>query len=1025
MKIRILPVVLLLVTLIFTQQGAGMTYQKISLNGQWQIEPGKEMPERFNYLIPVPALADAAEPELSWQDYEYFWYRKEFELGRETDFRNIYLQLEQVKYGTQVWLNGKLVGGDIPCYTSQEFDLTPFIKRKGSNVLLIRVGVKSTLPKESAVGNDFEKVSFIPGIWGDVWLHLYGQSRFQWTRIIPDIQNGSVQIHSELQNFSSRPQQTDVRYVVREKKSGRVVNSFEEKNVLLKTDRETILETNIPVKDFRLWSPEHPFLYVLEATIAAGGKIAHRQIIPFGMRRFEIRKGDFYLNGKRRVLFGSNIAFHRMLSDQTRGTLPWNAQWIKKALVDIPKAHNMFFFRFHLGHAYNRWYDLADEYGIMLQDEWMSWQISGSAEQIRKEFTQWVKENINHPSIVIWDPLNESENKEVTEKIVPDLKKIDPTRPWEIVDFNEDHPYIYSLGPVLNKKKFGFSRSITDLRDSPSPTMVNEYLWWWLDQDGNPTPLTQIVLERWLGANPSKDAILRHQSFLARELTELWRRLDLDAIMPFVYLSLRGGATGNWFFGDLADLKPKPILKALKNAFSPLGVSVELWDRHFLTSEKREIAVYLFNDDQSDRQFNLRLKFGNQPDYFYRQLHFLKEGERKVVKAIVGFPSVSGADTLVAEIVDLNGKKIADSRKPVFVFEPIKPPKKDDISDLVIHDPSDEVRNLLTKNQIVFRDFKEGFESAKIVFVNAGGPDKDFFSRKAELTRFVRWGGVLIVQEPSFGVSGEKEIPLLDELSLHIQFRKDPDRGGYDSYVFPTNPRHRLWKDIESRHLQFFNGGFGGEIVSQYNAHPSLPYHAAAVCHLSLTVPAVLEIPYGDGWVIVSRLQIRGRLNAGEKESGLFDRRYDPVAERYFWNLLLAYADNRSYHQKIKNILDKQPVYISRVRVSSGDAYPAVDGKMSTRWSSDASDPQWLWLDFGKPTELQKMIIHWETAYGKEYKILISDDDQNWRTVFWEKNSDGREDEIDLNGVKARYLKIDCLRRGTQWGYSIWEVEFK
>jgi len=34
---------------------------------------------------------------------------------------------------------------------------------------------------------------------------------------------------------------------------------------------------------------------------------------------------------------------------------------------------------------------------------------------------------------------------------------------------------------------------------------------------------------------------------------------------------------GDWFEGDIKDLKPKPILQALKNAFSPFGVSVELW----------------------------------------------------------------------------------------------------------------------------------------------------------------------------------------------------------------------------------------------------------------------------------------------------------------------------------------------------------------------------------------------------------------------------------------------------------------
>ena len=58
-------------------------------------------------------------------------------------------------FGTAVWLNGSYVGEDIACYTLQEYDVTPFL-REGENHLLVRVGNRSTLPAESAVGNDQE-----------------------------------------------------------------------------------------------------------------------------------------------------------------------------------------------------------------------------------------------------------------------------------------------------------------------------------------------------------------------------------------------------------------------------------------------------------------------------------------------------------------------------------------------------------------------------------------------------------------------------------------------------------------------------------------------------------------------------------------------------------------------------------------------------------------------------------------------------------------------------------------------------
>ena len=116
---------------------------------------------------------------------------------------------------------------------------------------------------------------------------------------------------------------------------------------------------------------------------------------------------------------------------------------------------------------YNRWYDIADEHGMLLQNEWQFWMATGSEEQITREFTRWLRDNWNHPSIVIWDALNESSDAVVEQRVIPQMKELDPTRPWEPVDFADDHPYIYSLGPVLNDRQFGFSRSLQDLATSP------------------------------------------------------------------------------------------------------------------------------------------------------------------------------------------------------------------------------------------------------------------------------------------------------------------------------------------------------------------------------------------------------------------------------------------------------------------------------------------------------------------------------------------------------------------------------
>lgn len=111
------------------------------------------------------------------------------------------------------------------------------------------------------------------------------------------------------------------------------------------------------------------------------------------------------------------------------------------------------------------------------------------------------------------------------QKNYPEIEKLDPTRPWEHKDFHEDHLYIYSLGPVVPPGGFGFSRSIEEMRKTRTPVMVNEYLWWWLDEQGNPSDLMKDVIPRWLGRNYTKVDLLNHQVFLAGELTEFFEGL--------------------------------------------------------------------------------------------------------------------------------------------------------------------------------------------------------------------------------------------------------------------------------------------------------------------------------------------------------------------------------------------------------------------------------------------------------------------------------------------------------------------
>lgn len=863
-----------------------------SLNGIWEFSPGvaDSLPTGFLHQIRVPSVVDTARPALAWEKEDFFYYRLRFRLSGLAESSLVVLQIGQAQFGTQVYVNGVPLGGSIACYTSQRYRIDDALRRDAVNELVVRVGAKRALPPESAVGRDQEKDVYTPGIWGDVSLISTHQPFIENIQVLPHIQTNVAEIRVAVSGEGlSGPALVRVR--VRERLSGRSVSRWIETPLRIDGCEEGIAGVEVPITECRPWSPEDPFLYVAEVE-AVSGKYRDCDEAVFGMREFRIVDGHFQLNGRKILLRGGNIAFHRFLADPERAELPWDPNWIRTVLVDIPRAHHFNFFRFHLGHAYNRWYDVADEHGILLQDEWHFWGATGTDRQIRAEFKQWLRDNWNHPSIVIWDPLNESTDATVQTEIVPEMKLLDPTRPWESVDFREQHPYVYSLCMTYANRPIGFTDSLDSVERSMQPKVINEFLWWWFDSTWKPTMLMKGVLERWLGKRYDLEDIRRHMVFLTNELVELFRRIGADAIQPFVYLSNNTGPTAHWFEGPLREFRPKPVLGALKNAFAPFGVSVELWDRHFEPSQDLLVRIFVFNDTLTQRRGTIRLSFvwsDSSPEVVQEVPVAVAATDRQIVERRVRIAPAPGVCTLRCELLDSENRLSAVSEKPVYIVQPPELPSALRNRRIWLEDPSGEVTSYLQMLGLAAREPGTGTPDQKdVVFLNAQGLFADRVVRSCEqLGMFVRAGGTLIIQEPEFRVIDDREAQVIPGLSLRISRRHDVDKGGYDSYVFPEDPGHALWKGIAPDHLKIWNGGVGGEMVSEYSVESSLPVRVLARCGLGLEIPAVFEIPVERGRVMVSRIQIRGRVSEASVPGPLFSRRADPVAKRYLVNLLM------------------------------------------------------------------------------------------------------------------------------------------
>ena len=147
-------------------------------------------------------------------------------------------------------------------------------------------------------------------------------------------------------------------------------------------------------------------------------------------------------------------------------------------------------------------------------------------------------------------------------------------------------------------------------------------------------------------------------------------------------------------------------------------------------------------------------------------------------------------------------------------------------------------------------------------------------------------------------------------------------------------------------------------------------------------------------------------------------------------NSLLAYSGSKTLINNVtvayepnKNIALNKSVSASSVQESGCEAYRAVDGNAGTRWASQYSDPQWLSIDLGSKFSISRVILNWEAAYGKAYKIQVSNNGSSWIDVYSTSSGDGGIDEINITPVDARYIRMYGTQRGTQYGYSLYELE--
>ena len=116
----------------------------------------------------------------------------------------------------------------------------------------------------------------------------------------------------------------------------------------------------------------------------------------------------------------------------------------------------------------------------------------------------------------------------------------------------------------------------------------------------------------------------------------------------------------------------------------------------------------------------------------------------------------------------------------------------------------------------------------------------------------------------------------------------------------------------------------------------------------------------------------------------------------------------------LDNVARNRPAFCSSIEGTCTLCRYATDGDLSTRWSSQFSDPQWIYVDLGAPARIERVILHWEAAYGKAYRVQTSNDAATWTDIYSTNAGDGEVDDLIVSGA-GRYVRV----YGTAAGWRV------
>ncbi len=361
------------------------------------------------------------------------WYRKHFEAPKAWSHKLVSIEFDGVYHNAEFWLNDHYLGRH-PCgYTSFAYALNEHLQFGAGNVLAVRVDVSSAPQSRWYSG---------AGIYRHVRLVVAETVHVsQWglrvTTPLVNRKQAVVRLRTEVRNAGGRAAAVSVDWKIIAPDGRLVATTQAEGRVASGATSE--LAGEVSVADPRLWSPDTPDLYLVQAIVRTAAREVDRETTTFGVRRlhFSAKRG-FLLNGEHLLMRGGCV--HHDCG-------PLGSAAIDRAeerKVELLKASGYNAVRCAHNPPSPAFLDACDRLGLLVIDEAFDvWRARKLAYDYHLAFDEWWQRDLesmlrrdhNHPSIVLWSIGNElierdlPEGAQIARMLSDHVRRIDPSRP--------------------------------------------------------------------------------------------------------------------------------------------------------------------------------------------------------------------------------------------------------------------------------------------------------------------------------------------------------------------------------------------------------------------------------------------------------------------------------------------------------------------------------------------------------------------------------------------------------------------